>query len=508
MAGSDALGFEKKLWAAADKLRSNMDAAVYKHIVLGLIFLKYISDSFDESHAELKAHPEADEEDEDEYIAKKVFWVPKVARWKVLKNNARQPEIGQLIDDAMKSIEKRNPTLKGVLPKDYSRPQLDKKRLGELVDLISGIGLGGSENRSKDVLGRVYEYFLGEFASAEGKKGGQFYTPRSVVKLLVDLLRPFNGRIYDPCCGSGGMFVQSDLFIKEHGGRIENISLYGQESNPTTWRLFKMNMAIRRLSANIGPEPKDTFSKNLHPDLRADYIIANPPFNLKDWGQPSLLNDPRWRYGIPPKNNANFAWVQHFIHHLNNNGKAGFVLANSSLSSQRSGEGEIRKAIIEADLLDCIIVLPVKLFFNTGIPACIWLISKNKAEADLRNRKGEILMIDGRRMGDLISKKQKELNDKEIEKITHTYRSWIGDSSVHGIYQDEVGFCKSVSLENVQHNEFMIPPGRFVGSPPRDTSVNFSEEMSELVSNLKGHFSNFRELQHLIDEALKERGFE
>ena len=401
MSDSDALGLEKKLWMAADKLRSNMDAAVYKHVVLGLIFLKYISDSFEELYEELRANPEADEEDEDEYIAKRIFWVPKNARWGGIKENARKSDIGVIIDESMIAIEKCNATLRGVLPKDYSRPTLNKVKLGELVDLISTIGFGNEVYQGKDLLGRVYEYFLGQFASAEGKKGGQFYTPRSIVDLLVSMLRPMQGRIYDPCCGSGGMFVLSQRFVEAHGGRIDEVSIYGQESNDTTWRLAKMNLAMRNINANLGEGPADTFTKDLHDDMRADFIIANPPFNMSDWGQPNLLGDKRWVYSTPPKGNANYAWLQHMIFHLSSNGMAGIVLANGSLSA-KSVEGEIRREIINADLLDCVIALPDKLFYNTAIPCCLWLFSKNKAQSKFRSRNGETLFIDAREMGNML----------------------------------------------------------------------------------------------------------
>lgn len=499
MAGSDALGFEQKLWEAADKLRSNMDAAVYKHVVLGLIFLKYISDSFDDMFQSLKSNPEADEEDEDEYIAKKVFWVPKISRWDHLKNNARQPEIGQIIDDAMKAIENRNPSLKGVLPKNYARQDLDKVKLGELVDLIGGINLGSKDGQSKDILGRVYEYFLGQFASAEGKKGGQFYTPRSIVKLLVRMLQPYKGRIYDPCCGSGGMFVQSDLFLREHGGRIDDLSIYGQESNPTTWRLFKMNLALRRIAANIGPEPKDTFAKDLHPDLRADYVIANPPFNIKDWGQPNLIDDVRWVHGTPPENNANFAWVQHIIHHLSQKGLAGFVLANGSLSSQTNNEGEIRRSIIESDLLDCVVALPDRLFYNTGIPACLWFLSKNKADGHFRDRREETLFIDCRYMGNMISKKQRELLDDEISKISNTYLSWKGDPNCNFDYEDNLGFCYSAKVDEISEHGYLINPGRYVGSSlVEEDDEDLSEKIKSLTSQVIEKFEKSRSIESTI----------
>ena len=509
MDNSDGLGFEKRLWAAADKLRSNMDAAVYKHVVLGLIFLKYISDAFDDLFEALKADTEADEEDEDEYLAKKVFWVPKKARWIYLKANARQPEIGQIIDDAMRAIEKRNPPLKGVLPKDYARPTLDKVKLGELVDLIGDIGLGSKDNQSKDVLGRVYEYFLGQFASAEGKKGGQFYTPRSIVRLLIEMLRPFKGRIYDPCCGSGGMFVQSDLFLKEHGGRIDDLSIYGQESNDTTWRLFKMNLTLRRIAANVGIEPADTFSKDQHPDLRADYIIANPPFNIKDWGQPNLIDDHRWTYGLPPEKNANFAWVQHIIHHLSNNGMAGFVLANGALSSKNNGEGDIRKAIIEADLLDCVVALPDKLFYNTGIPASLWFFSKNKADPRFRDRRGETLFIDCRNIGDMISRTQRELDNEAVERISSTYTAWKGDENSDLNYHDKPGFCVSTDIEKIREHGFVITPGRYVGIAPLEPdSRSFEEVINKLTSSLKQSLEESKRIEDSVRTSLGMCGFD
>ena len=378
--GAGDLGFEPTLFLAADKLRNNLDAAEYKHVVLGLIFLKYISDAFDELHARLTAQmgDGADPEHPDEYRAERVFWVPKEARWGTIQASAKQATIGQLLDDAMIAIERDNPSLKGVLPKNYGRPQLDKQRLGEVVDLIGTIGLGSEQHRSKDVLGRVYEYFLGEFALAEGKKGGQFYTPGCIVRVLVDMLAPYKGRVYDPCCGSGGMFVQSERFIEEHGGRFGDISIFGQESNPTTWRLAKMNIAIRGIEANLGPENADAFHRDLHADLKADYVLANPPFNDSDWGGDRLREDVRWKHGVPPARNANFAWVQHFVHHLTPTGQAGFILANGSMSSNQSGEGDIRKALVEADLVDCMIALPGQLFYSTQIPACLWFLARDK----------------------------------------------------------------------------------------------------------------------------------
>ena len=463
------LGFEEKLWQAADKLRGHMDAAEYKHVVLGLVFLKYISDAFEEHYHQLElwtADPSSDlfvkeptarymvTEDRDEYRAENIFWVPKEARWPYLQANAKQPTIGKLIDDAMVAIEKENTSLKGVLSKDYARPSLDKQRLGELIDLVGTIGLGDKESRSKDILGRVYEYFLGKFASAEGKGGGEFYTPQSVVKLLVEMIEPYQGRVYDPCCGSSGMFVQSEKFIKAHGGRLSDLSIFGQESNPTTWRLAKMNLAIRGIEANLGPYNADTFQNDLHKDLKADFILANPPFNDSDWGGDRLRDDVRWKYGIPPAGNANFAWVEHIIHHLSPNGVAGYVLANGSMSSNQSGEGEIRKAIIEADLVDCMIALPGQLFYGTQIPACLWFLARNKKNGKFRNRSGQILFIDSRKLGYLVDRTHRELSDEEIARISGTYHAWRGEKGA-GEYQDVAGFCKSATIEEIASHGYV-----------------------------------------------------
>ena len=420
------LGFEAKLWQMADGLRNNMDAAEYKHVVLGLIFLKYISDAFEEHHAKLESERKqgADPEDADEYRAAHIFWVPKEARWSKLKASAPQPTIGKVVDDAMVAIERDNPSLKGVLPKDYARPGLDKERLGQLINLVSNIGLGDKENRSKGILGRVYEYFLSQFASAEGKKGGQFYTPRCVVRVLVEMLAPYKGRVYDPCCGSGGMFVQSEQFIEAHGGKVGQISIYGQESNYTTWRLAVMNLALRGIDAQIARG--DTFHNHQHPDLKADYVLANPPFNDSDWRGELLKDDKRWKYGTPPTGNANFAWVQHFIHHLAPTGIAGFVLANGSMSSNQSGEGEIRKAIIEADVVDCMVAMPGQLFYSTQIPVCLWFIARDKKNGRFRDRRGEVLFIDARKLGSMIDRVHRELTDEDIAKIAGTYHAWRG----------------------------------------------------------------------------------
>jgi type I restriction enzyme M protein len=503
------LGFEEKLWQAADKLRGHMDAAEYKHVVLGLIFLKYISDAFQERYEAVQKEPHADVEDRDEYLGENVFWVPKEARWQHLQANAKQPKIGKLIDDAMVAIEKENPRLKGVLPKDFARPTLDKRRLGELIDLVGTIGLGGKEARSKDILGRVYEYFLGQFASAEGKKGGQFYTARCVVRLLVNMLAPHeNARIYDPCCGSGGMFVQSEEFIETHGGRREAIAIYGQESNPTTWRLANMNMAIRHIEANLGGEPADTFYSDLHKDLKADYILANPPFNMKDWGGDQLAEDVRWKYGKPPVNNANFAWVQHFIHHLSPKGLAGFVLANGSMSSNTGNEGEIRQAIIKADLVDCMVALPGQLFYSTPIPVCLWFLSRNKGDSRYRDRRNETLFIDARKMGILIDRVHRELTDEEIEKIAAAYHAWRGDKDCKAKYQDVPGFCKSSTIEEIESHGFVLTPGRYVGAADiEDDDEPFEEKMARLSKQLSEQFCESDRLQQSIRKSLEGLGY-
>ena len=498
------LGFEKKLWEAADKLRSNMDAAEYKHVVLGLIFLKYISDAFNEVHEQLKHDPTSDPEDVDEYVAKNVFWVPKEARWDYLEKNAKKPEIGKLIDEALDAIERDNHSLRGVLVKNYARPGLNKQRLGELIDLIGTIGLGQKEDRSKDVLGRVYEYFLGQFADAEGKKGGQFYTPRSIVRLLVEMLEPYKGRIFDPCCGSGGMFVQSEKFVQAHGGRIRDVSVFGQESNQTTWRLCTMNLAIRGIDARIlwG----DSFRDDQFKDLRADFILANPPFNDSDWGGELLQDDSRWKYGIPPSGNANFAWVQHFIHHLSPTGTAGFVLANGSMSSNTSGEGEIRKSIVEADLVDCMVALPPQLFYNTMIPACLWFVARDKKNSKFRDRRGHVLFIDARRFGVMIDRRHRELTSEDIGKISDTYHAWRGESD--GKYQDVPGFCKSVSLEGIQKQGWVLTPGRYVGAKgEEDDAKTFEEKMKSLTAELSEQIKQGEKLDSEIKKNLEKIGF-
>ncbi len=502
------LGFEAQLWQAADALRGSMDAAEYKHVILGLIFLKYISDAFEEYHAGLEAERDqgADPEDPDEYRAQNIFWVPKEARWSNLKANAKQPTIGELVDDAMDAVERDNPSLKGVLPKDYARPALDKRRLGQLIDLITNIQVGDEDSRSKDVLGMVYEYFLGQFASAEGKKGGEFYTPRCIVRLLVEMLAPYKGRVYDPCCGSSGMFVQSEDFIEAHGGRIGEISIYGQELNYTTWRLSKMNLAIRGIDGQI--VQGDTFHNDRFPDLKADYILANPPFNMSNWGGEHLKEDKRWKYGVPPTGNANFAWVQHMIYHVAPTGLAGFVLANGSMSSNQSGEGEIRKAIIEADLVDCMVAMPGQLFYSTQIPACLWFLAREKKNGRFRDRRGKVLFIDTRKMGVMIDRIHRELTEEDIAKIASTYHAWRGDKGCKQQYEDVPGFCKAATLEEIRQHGYVLTPGRYVGvEAAEDDGEPFEEKMQRLVAQLREQTVQARTLDEAIALNLKELGY-
>ena len=534
-----------KLWAAADALRANMDAAEYKHVVLGLIFLKYISDAFEAKYAELDAERSqgADPEDPDEYRAVNIFWVPKEARWSLLKASAPQPTIGKLVDDAMEAIERDNPTLKAVLPKDYARPGLDKERLGQLINLVSDIrfrepspqgdgspspigrGEGSEGERATDLLGRVYEYFLAQFASAEGKKGGQFYTPSHVVRVLVAMLAPYKGRVYDPCCGSGGMFVSSEKFIEAHAGKIGDISIYGQESNYTTWRLAKMNLALRGIDAQIAHG--DTFHNDRHPDLKADYVLANPPFNDSDWRGELLKDDGRWRYGVPPAANANYAWVQHFIYHLAPKGIAGFVLANGSMSTNQSGEGEIRKAIIEADLVDCMVALPGQLFFSTQIPVCLWFIARDKrgqpspqssatplpmgegngGEGRFRDRRGETLFIDARKMGTMVDRTHLELTEEDATRIAGTYHAWRGDEGA-GEYVDVAGFCTSAKLDEIRAHGHVLTPGRYVGAEAaEDDGEPFDEKMKRLTATLREQQAEAAKLDEAIAKNLKELGY-
>jgi type I restriction enzyme M protein len=505
------LGFETQLWAAADKMRGHMDASEYKHVVLGLIFLKYISDAFQAKYDDLKAREKKDHtdpEDRDEYAADNVFWVPKNARWEKLQAGAKQPSIGKVIDDAMVAIEKENPSLKGVLSKDYARPSLDKTRLGELIDIISNIGLGDKASKSKDILGRVYEYFIQEFAAAEGKAGGEFFTPQCIVKLLVRMIEPYKGRIYDPCCGSGGMFVQSEKFVEEHGGKLGDIAVYGQESNPTTWRLAKMNLAIRGLDANLGPHNADSFHNDLHKDLKADFILANPPFNMSDWGGDRLRDDVRWKYSAPPVNNANYAWIQHFIHHLSPSGVAGFVLANGSMSTSTNVEFEIRKNMIEADLVDCMIAMPGQLFYTTQIPVCLWFTARNKKNGKFRNRQGETLFIDARKMGTLKDRVHRDLSDEEIDKIANTYHAWRGEKDA-GKYKDIAGFCMSVTTDKIKSHDYVLTPGRYVGAEEVvDDGEPFDQKMKRLAGQLAEQFNESEKLEKEIRKNLKGIGYE
>lgn len=495
---------EKQLWKTADKLRKNIDAAEYKHVVLGLIFLKYISDAFEELFEKLQAgegdYAGADPEDKDEYNAENVFFVPKEARWNFLQSQAKQPEVGKFVDEAMDAIEKENPPLKGVLPKVYARQNLDPTSLGELIDLVGNIAFGNAKARSADVLGHVFEYFLGEFALAEGKKGGQFYTPRSVVELLVEMLEPYKGRVFDPCCGSGGMFVQSEKFILEHQGKISDISIYGQESNQTTWRLCRMNLAIRGIdSTQVKWNNEGSFLNDAHKDLKADYIIANPPFNVSDWGGDLLRKDGRWQYGVPPVGNANFAWLQHFLYHLAPDGQAGVVLSKGALTTKTSGEGEVRKALIEAGLIDCIVNLPAKLFLNTQIPAALWFMSRNRKNGKFRDRSQEILFIDARNLGHLINRRTRELSEEDIQKIAGTYHNW---RNPNGNYEDIPGFCASASIEKVKELDYMLTPGRYVGLPDDEDDFDFNERFSKLKAEFEAQLEEEAKLNRLIMENL------
>ena len=540
------LGFEAELFKAADKLRGNMEPSDYKHVALGLIFLKYISDAFEARHTQLLAEDPQAAEDKDEYLADNIFWVPKDARWSHLKANAKRPEIGTLIDDAMRAIEKDNKSLKGVLPKDYARPALNKVMLGELIDLISGIAMNEGGDKSKDVLGRVYEYFLSQFAGAEGKRGGEFYTPRSVVQVLVQMLEPYQGRVYDPCCGSGGMFVQSEKFVLEHGGRIGDIAIYGQESNYTTWRLAKMNLAVRGIDSDIRWNNEGSFHKDELRDLRFDHILANPPFNISDWGGDRLREDPRWQFGVPPVGNANYAWLQHIYWHLAPFGTAGVVLANGSMSSNQSGEGEIRRAMVEADAVDCMVALPGQLFYSTQIPACLWFLARDKSNGKrgketLRDRRGEVLFIDARKMGTLVDRTRRELSDADIQKIADTYHAWRragspsvaedrksesdrgekvagdaqGSASVAGgrtpgatKYEDIPGFCRSANLEEIRKHGHVLTPGRYVGAEAaEDDSEAFADKMQRLSTQWREQQQEAARLDAAIEANLKHLGY-
>ncbi|WP_405305899.1 type I restriction-modification system subunit M [Methanobrevibacter sp.] len=494
---SAEIGFEKEIWDAANELRGSMDAAEYKHVVLGLIFLKYLSDKFEERYNELKAEGYGDEEDVDEYTAEGIFFVPPEARWEVIASKAHSAENGQTIDEAMMAIENKNESLKGILPKTFSKPELDKKKLGEVIDIFTNIKMADHGDK-QDILGRTYEYCLSMFAETEGKKAGEFYTPACVVKTLVSTLKPYDGRVYDPCCGSGGMFVQSKQFVDNHQGNIDNLSVFGQESNPTTWKMAKMNLAIRGIEADLGEHQADTFLNDLHEGIRADYVLANPPFNLKKWGQEQLTDDKRWKYGTPPKNNANFAWMQHMIYHLSERGKIGLVLANGSLSSTTGGEGKIRQAIVEDDLVECIVALPTQLFYTTQIPVCLWFLNKNKKQ------KGKTLFIDAREMGTMVSRKLRELKDDDIELIADTFAKFE-----EGTLEDEKGFCKVSDLEEIKKHDFILTPGRYVGfKPEEDDGIPFEEKMKTLTAELDELFKESNELEGKIRQSLKEIGFE
>lgn len=501
-----ALGFESTLFKAADKLRGNMEPSDYKYVVLGLIFLKYISDAFEAKYAELMQEDEEAAEDRDEYLADNVFWVPPNARWAFLREHSKSPRIGVVVDDAMRAIEKDNESLKGVLSKDYARPELNKIMLGGLIDLITNIKLNKDGDSSKDILGRVYEYCLSQFAGAEGKRGGEFYTPRSVVRTLVEMLEPYSGRIYDPCCGSGGMFVQSERFVKEHGGRIGDIAIYGQESRHVTWRLAKMNLAVRGIDSEIHWNNEGSFLKDALHDLKADFILANPPFNDSDWSGDLLRDDKRWTFGVPPVGNANFAWLQHIYHHLAPSGTAGVVLANGSMSSTQSGEGNIRTAMVEADVVDCMVALPGQLFYSTQIPACLWFLTRKKNPGKgLRDRRKQVLFIDARKLGVMVDRTRRELTDTDIQKIANAYHAWRGEKNA-GKYEDIPGFCCSVSLEEIQKQGHILTPGRYVGTEEQEGDGEpFEDKMRRLTALWQEQRAEGMRLDAMIEANL--RGF-
>ncbi len=508
---ADDVGREAALWRMADALRGSMDAAEYKHVVLGLVFLKYAADAFQTARAQLQNQEYADPEDPDEYLGQNIFWVPPEARWKRLAAQARQPTIGQTVDQAMAALERDNPALRDVLPKDYARPALDQTRLGRLIDRVGNIQVGGPEARAHDLLGRVYEYFLAQFASAEGKKGGEFYTPRCIVKLLVEMLQPYNGRVYDPCCGAAGMFVQSMEFIQAHasgngnGGQARaRLSVYGQESNYTTWRLAKMNLAIRGIDGHI--TRGDSFHDDRHSDLKADYILANPPFNVSDWGGERLANDSRWHYGAPPRRNANFAWVQHMVSRLAPNGAAGIVLANGAMSSTQAGEGQIRQRLVEAGLVDCMVALPGQLFYTTQIPACLWFLARNRRAGAHRDRRGQTLFIDARNLGRMVDRTHRDLTDADRARITDTYHAWRD----HGppVYADVPGFCKSADLDDIRRHSFVLTPGRYVGVEPRPQDTEpFEQKMTRLAAQWRKHQAHAARLDAAIEANLAALGF-
>lgn len=488
-------GLAERLWGAANKLRGNISPSDYKYVVLGLIFLKYVSDAFSVRYQEA-IDENYDPEDHDWYLAENVFWISEKARWEYLAARAKQPEIGVLVDDAMEAIAHDNPSLKGVLPKDYAREALDKRRLGGLIDLFTNIKFDTVS--AGDLLGRVYEYFMGKFADSEGRRGGEFYTPRSIVQLLVEMLEPYSGRVYDPCCGSGGMFVWSEKFVKKHAGRTSDIAVYGQELNETTWRLAKMNMAIRGIDANI--KRGDTLVDDRLPSLKADYILANPPFNIRDWGQERLQNDVRWKYGLPPKGNANFAWIQHMIYHLGLHGTAGFVLANGSMSSQTGGEGDIRKQLVLNDMVDAIVTLPSQLFFNVATPCCLWFVSHDRA-----NRHGKVLFIDGRNLGEMVERRRK-LTEEAIAQVVKAYHDY---KTASADYIDQPGFCKVADLKEIKQNDYVLTPGRYVGvEETEEDDEPFAEKFARLTAEIKGQFVVSRELEAKIKDNLAKIGKE
>ena len=512
---SATTGYEAELWQMADALRGSMDAAEYKHVVLGLIFLKYISDAFEEKQAQLETERAdgADPEDPDEYLAQNIFWVPTEARWAYIKASAPQPTIGQIVDDAMVSIERDNPALKDVLPKDFARPVLDQQRLGRIVNLVSNIKVGDADARARDVLGRVYEYFLAQFASAEGKKGGEFYTPKSIVKLLVEMLEPWRGRVYDPCCGSSGMFVQSLEFIRAHttgngnGGKVvaADLSIFGQELNYTTWRLAKMNLAIRGIEGDI--KHGDTFHDDQHPDLKADFILANPPFNISDWGGERLVEDKRWKYGVPPKGNANYGWIQHIVYHLKTGGTAGFVLANGSMSTNQSNEREIRKNLVEENIIDCMVAMPGQLFYSTQIPVCLWFLARNRQGGKFRDRVNEILFIDARSLGRMVDRTHRELTNENIQQITNAYHAWRSGNGEFD-YADVPGFCKSAAIDEVRKHDYVLTPGRYVGNAPQEEDNEpFEDKMRRLVAQLREQQTKAARLDTAIADNLETLGF-
>lgn len=504
------VGFEAELFLAADKLRKNLEPSDYKHVVLGLVFLRHISEKFEAKHAALLAEDPIAAEDEDEYVSENIFWVPKIARWAHLQDNARQPTIGKIVDDAMLELEKANPPLRGVLPKDYNRPALDKVMIGELIDLISGIATHDADGKARDVLGRVYEYFLGGFAGSEGKRGGEFYTPSSIVKTMVQMIQPFpdpdrgiEGRVYDPACGSGGMFVQSEAFLEAHGGRVGQIAIYGQESNYTTWRLCKMNLAVRGIdSTGIAWNNEGSFLKDEHRDLRADFILANPPFNISDWGGERIRDDVRWTYGVPPVSNANYAWLQHCVAHLSPNGVAGVVLANGSMSSAQSGEDAVRRNLVEADVVDCMIALPGQLFYSTQIPVCLWFLARNKNPGGgMRDRRGEVLFIDARKLGTMVDRTRKEFSEDDVAELTSAYHAWRSGAGA-GAYEDKPGFCRTVQISEIRTHQHVLTPGRYVGAADvENDGVSFEERYGALRTKLVGQFEAGRALEKRIEAA-------